>query len=232
MIELVKWDTENLGIKVGNLRWDEAVDATALRREMAKAQSEGYDLLYLKGIELSEDCLFDNVVLADEKVEYTQTISDNQMTSYPDGHVVSILNHPLTEELLQLSYESGKYSRYHLDKNMPSSVFETLYGLWIKRSLNGEIAIDVLGYVDNGRILGILTYRQKDNEVTIGIIAVDSQSSGQGIGTKLMQSFLASLPVGTKVNVATQKCNEIACHYYEKNGFHVEDVTNIYHIWL
>lgn len=50
--------------------------------------------------------------------------------------------------------------------------------------------------------------------------------------SKLMQSFLASLPVGTRVNVATQKCNKIACHYYEKNGFYVEDVTNIYHIWL
>lgn len=232
MIELVKWDTENLGIKVGNLRWDEAIDATVLRREMAKAQSEGYDLLYLKGIELPEDCLFDNVVLADEKMEYTQTISDNRTTFQLDCQVISILNHPLTEELLQLSYESGKYSRYHLDKNMSSSVFETLYGLWIKRSLNGEIATDVLGYVDNGKILGILTYRQEDNEVTIGIIAVGPKASGQGIGTKLMQSFLASLPVDTKVNVATQKCNEIACHYYEKNGFHVEDVTNIYHIWL
>lgn len=64
---------------------------------------------------------------------------------------------------------------------MPSSVFETLYGLWIKRSLNGEIATDVLGYVDNGRILGILTYRQKENEATIGIIAVDSQASGHGV---------------------------------------------------
>lgn len=233
MIELVKWDTENLGIKVGNLRLKEAIDASVLRKEMMKAQFEGYDLLYLKGVELSEDCLFDNVLLADEKVEYTQIISDNRIVSHQDNHIVSLLSHPLTEGLLRLSYESGKYSRYRLDKLMPSSVFETLYGLWIKRSLNGEIATDVFGYVDKGKILGILTYHQEnDSEVTIGIIAVDSQASGLGIGTKLMQSLLASLSIGTKVNVATQKCNEIACHYYEKNGFHVASMTNIYHIWL
>lgn len=100
MIELVKWDTENLGLKVGNLRWDGAVDASVLSKEMSKAQSGGYDLLYLKGVVLPEGCLLDNVVLVDEKVEYTQTISDNQMTSYSDDHIVSILNHPLTEEIL------------------------------------------------------------------------------------------------------------------------------------
>lgn len=232
MIELAKWDTDNFGLKIGNLKLYAVSDLSTLKKNISYAKHEGYDLLYLKGVDLPNDYLSDKIILADEKVIYTLSLSDKIRPDVQDSHVISILHHPLTDELLRLSYESGKYSRYHLDKRLPGYVFATLYRLWMKRSLNGEIATDVLAYIENGCIQGILTYHQTVDAVTIGIVAVNSQVSGLGIGSKLMQAFLSRLSVGTRVNVATQKRNEVACHYYEKNGFHVDSITNIYHIWL
>lgn len=229
MIDILEWDTTNLGIKVGNLTLDD-VSKEALLRAIEDAKSEKYDVLYLKGVLLPNECLANNIKLADERVTYSQVI--HQKKNYSDRHVVSVLGTFMTKELLQLSYESGKYSRYHLDKDFPPSVFPTLYRLWMERSLSGEIATDVLVYKADGCILGMLTYKKKDDVVDVGIIAVSQDAAGKGIGTRLMQTFLSRFPVGTKVEVATQKRNSVACHYYEKNGFLVEDITNVYHIWI
>ena len=229
MIELAKWDSEHFGIKVGNIIPPESISEIWLDGIMSDARRDGYNLLYLKGITLPENMLSDNIVLADEKVIYAKTTKG--CYSY-DKHVISILNKELSEEILDLAYESGKYSRYNLDGKFQKHVFRTLYKQWMGRSLSGEIATEVLGYVDSGHCRGMLTYKVKDNKVDIGLVAVSPEMAGKGIGSKLMRSFLSSLNLGTRVEVATQKINCVACHYYEKNGFAVDSITNVYHIWL
>lgn len=230
MIEQVQWDSDNFGIKIGNIVLADGFSEQALLQAINKAKDEEYDLLYLKGYELSDAWLSDKFLLADKKVVYSQTIKEYQMQH--SEKIVSLLGKPMTEELLQLSYESGKYSRYHLDTNFSPLVFKTLYRLWMERSLSGGIATDVLAYQDDGQVLGMLTYKSDKEEVDIGIVAVDPYAVGKGIGSILMRDFLSRFKVGTKICVATQKCNTVACHYYEKNGFHQESITNIYHIWL
>lgn len=229
MITLVEWDSENFGIKVGNLVPDGVISPKWLDSEIAEAMRLQYDLLYLKGEVLPEKMISDNIFLADEKVVYHQTIKKKAET---DSHCISIIHSDVSDEILSLAYESGKYSRYNLDKKLPQHVFKTLYKLWITRSLNGEIATDVIGYMEAGHCKGILTYKVWDDFVDIGLVAVSPDVAGKGIGSKLMQSFLSRFECGTKVKVATQKRNAVACYYYVKNGFTVDSVTNVYHLWI
>lgn len=229
MVCIAQWDTDNFGIKVGNLYFDEDISKERIQYEVNQAKEEGYELLYLKGVELPDEYLNENLILADEKVIYTQVINGSY---HPIADVVSIFNFDLTENLLNLAYESGKYSRYKIDSNLPSEVFDTLYRIWMRDSLNGKIATDVLSFMVDGKPQSILTYKKEGNEIEIGLVAVDESQAGKGVGTKMMQSFFAMLPQGTVVEVATQKRNRVACHYYEKNGFSVKSVTNIYHIWI
>lgn len=232
MIELVNWDTDNFGIKVGNLTLPALPSVFAFKQELQRAKLEGYDLLYLKGVDLPDTYMLENIFLVDNKVDYIKTIDMNQNKIAKDNNIISLLNHEASEDIVNLSCQSGIYSRYKTDDNMPNNIFETLYGLWIKRSLNGDIATDVIGYIDNQKTLGILTYQKDGSDATIGILAVDSCARGKGIGTRLMNAFLASLEPGTKVHVATQQRNECACHFYEKYGFRIEKISKIYHIWL
>lgn len=231
MIQLVQWDTDNFGFKVGNLVPDADITKEWLDAELLEARNQGYELLYLKGGSIPEELMSENILLADEKVVYQQDIRPSD-SHFSDANVVSIKNCELSDELLALAYESGKYSRYNIDKKLPSSVFKTLYRLWMERSLNGTIATDVLGFCQSDCCDGMLTYKKEENCVDIGLIAVNPTVAGRGVGSKIMQTFLSKFEVGTHIEVATQKRNAVACRYYEKNGFEVKSVTNIYHIWL
>lgn len=229
MIEYLDWDSSHFGIKVGNLFLNERVvpDLTSI---INQAKSEDYDLVYLKGATISEENLSDSVVLADKKMIYLKEISREETT--PDSHVTSWLNHSLDVDLLSLALQSGSYSRYYTDKRMPLHIFLTLYQTWISNSLNGTIATDVLVYKHDNNIVGLLSYKIKQDRVVIGLVDVDRKMKGKGIGRKMMQTLFSLFPIGTKVEVATQKDNVEACRFYERNGFGIESVTNIYHIWI
>lgn len=229
MIQIANWDTNNFGIKVGNLILND-LSRDCIDYAIKKAKEDNYDLLYLKGVSLPNSMLSERIKLVDEKIIYTQIV-ESQLR-YEEKHIRSIRHCEINSAILSLAYESGKYSRFFIDDNMPPTVFKTLYCKWIENSLNGENGTDVLAYYDDENIQGLLTYSLTGNIAIIGLIAVAPQYVGKGIGTKLMKFFLSRLPEGTKVDVATQKRNTVACHYYEKNGFQIESITNVYHIWL
>ena len=228
-ISLVQWDTDKFGIKIGNLILEEPITQEKIKIARQEAALLDYDLLYMKEVFIPNNLLSEELILADEKVIYIKKSNGGTMCS---PRVVSLLHTPLTDELLNLSLESGKYSRYKLDKKLPESCFTTLYHAWIVNSLTGAIADDVLAVKDGDRVKGILTYKKKGKVYEIGIIAVSPENTGKGIGSLLMQSFLSKVPVGCTVEVATQKRNRVACNYYEKNGFMVDKISNIYHLWI
>lgn len=228
MITTAQWDTENFGIKVGNLSFEGEITAEKLCKIREIAQKDDYDLLYIKGGKIPAGFLDNNLLLADQKVVYSKCIMEQSEAC----DAVSVLHHPLSEDLLSLAYESGKYSRYRLDSQLPLHIFPTLYRLWMSRSLSGEIADNVLAIQDGKKNIAMLTYKYSDGVYDIGLVAVSPDYAGKGVGSKLMKSFFAMLEPGSEVNVATQKQNSVACHYYEKNGFTVKSITNIYHLWV
>lgn len=201
MITLASWDTEHFDIKVGNLTLEALVTEAALHQAVAQATAEGYDLLYLKDVTLEQEWLNDRWLLADEKVVYTQILSS---ISDAPSEVHSLLHHELTDDLLALSYESGKFSRYKLDKRLPTTVFANLYHAWIEKSLTGQMADDVLGVEKDGRVVGMLTYKNDGSLYDIGLVAVAPDQAGKGIGTQLMQALFRRLGAGAVVDVATQ----------------------------
>ena len=231
-IKYLEWDTTHFGIKVGELQMDLPITKDELKRVRIDALQEGYDLLYLRGVTLPDSLLSDNIILADQKVVYTKIVDEVCSEIQNNPKVVSWINHDIDVQLLSLALQSGGHSRYYLDKRMPIHAFVSLYRAWIEDSLKGSIATDVLVYRDDSTIYGLLTYKQEKDIVEIGLIDVDYSMLGRGIGSSLMQSMFSRIPQGTKIEVATQKCNTAACRYYEKNGFEIRNITNIYHIWI
>lgn len=229
-IEYLPWDSETFGFKVGNLLSSESIEVEDLHQTVLKSRDDKYILLYCKDVSIPEVTLSDNFFLADEKVIYRTVISESSCCV--SDSVKSVLYRPLNNELLLLALQSGGHSRYYLDKKMPIHVFLSLYSKWIQNSLDGSIASDVLTYQINGKNVGILTYKYSNDVATIGLIAVDYAYADRGIGSKLLSHMFSLFPQGTIVEVATQKRNVGACHFYEKNGFYREHIKNIYHIWV
>ena len=169
--------------------------------------------------------------LVDSKVTYSLDLSEMEPSAQSDiSHYQSDIT---TDELKSLALQSGEYSRFRVDPNIPDHKFMELYHSWIKKSVSGSFAKRVLVYCDEV-IKGMLTLQVSKNSATIGLIAVDTGTRGKGIGRKLIeQSFYEAKELGAStIEVATQADNLGACRFYKSLGFTELKRQFIYHLHL
>lgn len=174
-----------------------------------------------------------NGLLVDTKVTYTMFLT--KKNTIPESDYIHVYEKKhVNKELLILALESGVYSRYKSDPNFRHHEYEKLFEKWIERSVTGEIADQVLVSEQNKTITGLVTIGRKDHTGEIGLLAVDVAYRGQHIGERLMHAAITHLyEEGVhSIKVVTQKANIPACKLYEKLGFRLKTVENVYHFWL
>lgn len=233
MIEYLEWDSNFLGFKVGSVS---QLNTETLEQELKNANSENYKLIYMFAAAdcfLPEDLLQKyNGKLVDRKVLYAQELSDKAIDNYDQTTLYT--SPEVSDDLLQLAYESGKYSRFKLDNNFAPKVFTDMYQLWIKNSVNGQIADRIYVVERNNKMVAMLTLKEKSETMQIGLISTSIESQGKGYGKQLInRTKQTAIELGLKyIEVPTQYDNKQACRFYEACGFRVKSVTNIYHFWL
>lgn len=237
LFQILNWDSIFFGYKIAkivasNLNQDE------LKNLLTKFNNLNIKLVYWfidPADERSNEAAKNNKgFLADAKITYKISLSNYNFQKLDNQHLQSYLDKPINENILSLALQSGFYSRYKQDKKFIHNEFIRLYTTWIERSLNGEIAKDVIVYLDNESEKGLVTLEVKDNYGNIGLLAVDKKYRGKSIGKQLISAALIKFRAYgiNKVKVTTQKKNIAACKFYEKIGFVKESVQNIYHFWL
>ena len=100
-------------------------------------------------------------------------------------------------------------------------------------SLNKTFAEKVFYINSEETIGGFVTVQRDGNTAKIGLIAVNPNIQGKGIGTKLLQAaeYYAIKNNMDKMLIPTQKENISACSFYKKNGYSVKEETIIKHYW-
>ena len=233
MIKYLEWDSNFLDFKVGSIS---QLNIETLELELEKAKSEKYKLIYLFA---AADCFVPtdflqkyNGKLVDRKVLYVHELSDQAIANYNQTKRFSIPEVPY--DLLQLAYESGKYSRFKLDKNFTPEVFTNMYKLWIENSVNGQMADRIYVVEQDNKTTAMLTLKEKSEALHIGLIATAIESQGKGYGKQLInRTKQTAIEFGLKyIEVPTQYDNKQACRFYEACGFRVKSIINIYHFWL
>jgi GNAT superfamily N-acetyltransferase len=159
----------------------------------------------------------------------------------PEGSSIQILMHAkgegaLTPAIRELAIASGEWSRFKVDTNIPTHVFETMFESWIKNSLNLSIADEVFVARDSatGDDVGFVSLKKKGSVVHIGLLAVSSKHRRLGIASRLLsRAALWSIESGaTTLSVVTQGANEVACSCYKRFGFSLSSEQEVYHVWL
>jgi dTDP-4-amino-4,6-dideoxy-D-galactose acyltransferase len=172
-----------------------------------------------------------NIVLVDKKTTYVKNINPNLKIHTS----ISTIDKKTTkiDRLINLSIQSGIYSRFNVDKNIGKDKFEKMYTLWIKNSISRTKAKEVLAFSANNESAGFVTLGESHARADIGIIAVDHNYRGKGIGKALMSSAEKwSSDIGHNViQVVTQGDNIPACRLYESCGYKLEKLEFFYHIW-
>lgn len=224
MVKKLQWDSEFFDLKVGEISLDAPLHAIEI--------DEDFDLMYVLSkddfaLHISE---YENT-FSETKVFFVKKIEFNEYNAAPifsfDKTKMPI------EPLYELAYESGKNSRFLLDKKFEQSHFKNLYKTWVDNSLNNMFADDVLVFLEADEIKGFVSYKIKENTLTIGLIAVDFKHQNKGIGAQLLKKMeqIAFEKGMTQIKIPTQLSNTQACAFYEKQGYSIEEKTYIKHFW-
>lgn len=223
MIAEKKWDSDFFNLKIGEVNFADGKDYSNFQY---------YDLLYVVSDE-DFDLQIDGFTnsFSEQKVKFHKKLSEILQTNE------NVFSHSEIEyniqELYQLAFESGKHSRFLLDKNFGTEKFKELYRLWIDNSISKTFADDVFLYKNNQEIAGLLTYKTTDDNATVGLIAVSNKHQGKGIGgilLKHLETILYQKGI-TSLTIPTQFENKQACNFYSKQGYSIFENTFIKHFW-
>jgi dTDP-4-amino-4,6-dideoxy-D-galactose acyltransferase len=244
MIEHLPWDSEFFGFKTGRVSI-EKVAGLDLAQLHANIQQQQYRLVYLMfpGLHLeSKQAEADefhqlmntiNVKMVDRKVIYSKKVNPC-LKNFRSHNISAESSIPVPEKLQHLALQAGINSRFRTDPHFPEHLFKRMYIEWLLKSLTGELATEVLLWLDEYRqIQGFITVKHHGGYSEIGLIAVDEASRGQNAGTMLLKASEASAAVtgNSLLKVGTQQDNFAACRFYERYGFETESITGIYHWW-
>lgn len=236
-VERLTWDSEFFGFAVGRLSGPVTSDQD-LARALASGATQGIRLAYGQcrhGDEAAAAlCLLQGGRRVDTKHTYALALAGvpaPQPTPEPDR---ALANDPCDRRRVRsLAWQSAQYSRFRVDPDMPPRAWRRLYTAWAHNSLNGQFADAVLVERRHGDVVGMVSVSVRQGRGSIGLLAVDTQHRGQGLGQRLLEAargYCISAACGT-LEVVTQGDNLSACGLYERAGYALADAQDVFHFW-
>lgn len=230
IVEYLKWDSDFFDFPVFKLNYTNDIDTEKLFSVNVHENVLYY--VFSENILISKNVLSNyNGKLVDEKVVLNK--QGLQLKKNIKNKIELYSEITPNANLYRLAKISGQYSRYKTDKRLPSFTFKNMYDLWIENSCKNENSVVYVCKHKND-IVGFITLDISLNSGKIGLIAVDDNMQGKGIGYELMckaENHLVGLGIDN-ISVATQKSNKKALNFYVKLGYSVDTTSNIYHFIL
>jgi dTDP-4-amino-4,6-dideoxy-D-galactose acyltransferase len=224
------WDTDFFNRNIGQIHLS-TVDSVYSFQDEFHASS--FELVYAT---TETESLTNKVVelFGLVPIEYKRTYSLNHVPSLIPASQYEIVEiKELSPRLKELTFQSGKESRFFKDANIGIVDFEKLYATWIEKSINGALADHVVGVLVSNQLVGFATLAFKIDFAQVGLIAVHTDFRGKGIAKTLMNICISYTQAAGKMplKVVTQAHNISACRLYESMGFKELSSIPLFHIW-
>lgn len=234
--EILDWDSNFFEVKVARIT-QSRLGTQPLAQAISELRKENVRLAYWPSLDKIDPKVIEQFggLLADRKTTFAINLGSIDFASVLSTDIVVPFAESMNVgDLERLAIQSGEYSRFASDPNIPREKFISLYTSWINESIRKKIASEVLVILDSEKIAGMVTLGEKSGRGDIGLIAVDSEYRGRRYGEQLVRAaqkwFVAhGYDCG---QVVTQGNNIPACHLYRKCGYSIEQVAYFYHFWL
>lgn len=231
----LNWDSNFFGISIGLIDTSKAPGYSFQKWKEAIKESN-YDLIYIfcdDKYSLEEVTYFiPEARHVDGKTTFVKKIKNNIIAEKDLAEIHSI--NYLNDQLYKIVIQIGEYSRFAMDKGFPPGAYEKLYKTWLEKSVDRTICDEVFVWLDSEQQeLGLITVGTKNDRMDIGLIGVENDARGKGIAGKLLlkaEEYAAERGF-KQLQVVTQKKNIPAFRLYEKSGFVVESLVNVFHLW-
>ena len=225
LINKLNWDSNFFNLKVGEIIIDKDFEINS---------DLDFDLIVVKQKQdYKVSILAYQEVFKEVKVTFSKIVSQNNLISEPsvfDADMETVNE----KDLFPLAYESGKHSRFLLDKTFKVEDFKKLYEQWVINSLNKKFADKVFYLKKNETICGFITLKKHDSQIaSIGLVAIAENMQGIGLGSTLLQiaeNYCFNQNI-KELRIPTQKTNLQACKFYSKMGYEIIENLTIKHFW-
>lgn len=237
--DYLEWDSNYFGVESGRVNLYEVVD-----------NKHQQDIL-----EFSNKLQFVTISNYDNKKENNYWIANKTNAFLTDVNIQLIMDsdtiHSIANENFELNYNievsnntkhdndilkiansAFKISRFYNDPNLSVPQKYNIYTEWCKNSFYRDNKFFAVANVGDSKI-GFLTFSKSNFDITIELIAVDTDYQSMGVAKNLIQTLVnyafvnnvISIKVGTQVN------NVNALNFYSKRGFRLSHVNSVYHYW-
>ena len=172
-------------------------------------------------------------LLVNMRAEYSCAVRPDARE--PGGEIIgSRLAEGDLDRLHDLALQSGEQSRFRLDPAIPEERWASLYRHWMDESLAGKQADAVLVRRREGAIAGMITVSADATGGEIGLFGVAGEARGQGVGSTLLADAMGWFAANGCVTarVATQGENQAARAVYQRAGFGLQRLVNVFHFWI
>lgn len=231
--ERLDWDSNHFGFDVYKIVYDSNALKSDLYAMIASIFEKGGKLIYVFSKQkINILPLIQTGMLVDKKVTFLKEININEK-EFKEDNIYDYNSLILSNKLIELAKLSGEYSRFFIDNRLSKEAFYRMYEQWIAKSVEGVLADKVFVYKEYDTIQGFVTVKLKTDFSQIGLIAVDNNYQGKGIGQALLKTadqYTTEMRLN-KIRVVTQEDNFQAMRFYEKSGFVQESKEYIYHFY-
>lgn len=224
MIERLNWDSDFFQKEIGTVHpANSEIFENTLNFDLIIANQNENFPLKIEG--------FENT-FQETKINYIKNLNASKHEISAD-----VLNTDLIKKDINffknLAFESGKYSRFKLDKRFGGDEFQKLYLKWIENTLNKKFSDKIFFLEEKGIATGFVTIKKSTEITKIGLIAIHPNFQRRGLGKILLQSAENyCIENGLKfLEITTQQSNIEASQFYEKFGYIIKDRTIIKHYW-
>jgi len=233
--ELLEWDTNFFGFRIGRLRGNTLTESKIKQAETWSACNRIRCLYFLAHP--------DDMLTTRLAEEHGFQLVDLRLTfeckiTAPLLSMVDFLHPLLPEEmpaLERLARAGFTHSRFFHDTGFPRERAEALYEVWIKRDFQDPSSIVLVAASAGGSPHGFISCRLEPGQevASVGLIGVSAEGRGKGTGKALLNGALtwAGEHGATRLEVVTQGRNIAAQRLYQRGGFLIRFLELWYHKW-
>lgn len=236
--KFLEWDTNYFGVNSGRVTLNESIGSKEW--DIISKVLQGNDFNIIDNV--NNDSI-NNLYISKLSGEFVTDINFqfikeiNTEIKNVNKLDISIQNKlPVNDEILEISRNSYKHSRFFNDPYLNKEKARDVYGHWVQSCFLSENKYFITCYIDS-KIVGYILFSLdcKSNASIIELISVKEGMENRSIGKEMMmylEKYIYNNHKDIKyIKVGTQSNNINAINFYVRNGFRVKEIRSIYHYW-
>ncbi len=237
LITVQKWDSDFFEFNVAYLSCMHLTDNIVFRTEQFIKNKRIRLVQYLcnchdrESVRIAEK---NNYNFVDIRLTYSMKLMNDERYAGSQYHFGRASTDDI-QHLRSLSRELYVDSRYFFDGNFDTEKIYKFYQGWVEKGVLGQFDDECWCLYDNQKSVAFCTVKYENpHTAVIGLVGVDMQYQGKGLGQALIYSVFNVLVEKRirKVYVVTQGRNYSAQRLYQCVGFRTHLTQLWYHKWI